>query len=111
MSGVPMLTTTSTVMCPHFGQAILSTANTQALVDGAPVLLQTDRHAVVGCTFAPGAVPSPCISIQWLTGATQSKVQNVPVLLQTSVGLCLNALQAPQGPAIVVQTQTKALGV
>lgn len=111
MSGVPMLTTTSTVMCPHFGQAILSTANTQAIVDGAPVLLLTDRHTVAGCAFAPGGVPSPCVQIQWLTGGTQSKVQNVPVLLQSSVGLCLNALQVPQGPAIVLQTQTKALGV
>ncbi len=111
MSGVPMLTTTSTVMCPHFGQALLTTADTQALVDGAPVLLLTDRHAIVGCTFAPGGVPSPCVQIQWLTGATQATVQNVPVLLQTSVGLCLNALQLPQGPAVVVQTQTKALGV
>lgn len=107
----PMLTTTSTVMCPHFGQAMLSTGNTQARVDNAPVLLLTDRHAVAGCSFAPGGVPSPCLQIQWLTGATQAKVQNVPVLLQTSVGLCLNALQVPQGTAVVVQTQNKALGV
>jgi hypothetical protein len=111
MSGVPMLTTTSTVMCPHFGQAMLSTANTQAVVDGAPVLLLTDRHAIAGCSFAPGGVPSPCVQIQWLTGGTQSTVRNLPVLLQTSVGLCLNALQAPQGTAIIVQAQTKALGV
>ena len=107
----PFLTTTSTVMFPHFGQAILATANTQALVDGAPVLLLTDRHAVAGCAFAPGGVPSPCVTIQWVTGATQSKIGNIPALLQTSIGLCLNAAQAPQGPAVVVQTQTKAMGV
>ena len=107
----PMLTTTSTVICPHFGQAILTTSNTQAIVLGAPVLLITDLHAIAGCVFAPGGVPSPCLTIQWVTGATQSKVNNIPVLLQTSVGLCMNAFQAPQGPAIVVQTQTQALGV
>ena len=107
----PLLTTTSTVMCPHFGQAILTTSNTQALVLGAPVLLVTDLHAVVGCPFFIGTTPSPCLTIQWVTGATQSKINNVPALLQTSVGLCLNAFQAPQGPAIVVQTQTQALGV
>jgi hypothetical protein len=106
-----MLTTASTVVCPHFGQAILTTSNTQALVLGAPVLLQTDLHAVVGCPFFVGTVPSPCLTIQWVTAATQSKVNNIPVLLQTSVGLCLNSFQAPQGPAIVVQTQTQALGV
>lgn len=108
----PLLTTTSTVMCPHFGMAILTTANSQALVLGAPVLLITDMHTISGCAFLlPGGVPSPCLTIQWLTGATQSKIGNVPALLQTSVGLCLNAAQVPQGPAIVVQTQTQAMGV
>jgi hypothetical protein len=35
----------------------------------------------------------------------------VGFLLSSSVGVCYNALQAPQGVAIVVQTQTRALGV
>jgi hypothetical protein len=48
--------------------------------------------------------------IRWVTGATQTLVNNVPVLLQTSVGLCLNAAQVPQGPAIVMQVQQKAKG-
>lgn len=107
----PLLTTTSTVMCPHFGMATLTTGNSQALVEGAPVLLITDLHTISGCAFAPGGMPSPCLTIQWVTGATQTKVSGVPALLQTSVGLCLNAAQAPQGPAIVVQTQTRAIGV
>ncbi len=107
----PLLTTTSTVVCPHFGMAMLTTSNTKALVDGAPVLLLTDIHTVAGCPFAPGGVPSPCLTIRWVTGATQSRIDQIPALLQTSVGLCLNVAQAPQGPAIVVQTQTKALGV
>jgi hypothetical protein len=107
----PLLTTTSTVMCPHGGMATLTTGNSQAVAAGAPVLLLTDRHTIVGCAFAPGGVPSPCLSIQWLTGATQSTIGGVPALLQTSVGLCLNVAQAPQGTAIVVQTQTQAMGV
>ena len=107
----PFLTTASTVMCPHLGQAVLTTSNTQALVAGAPVLLLTDLHPIVGCSFAPGGVPLPCLTIRWLTGATQSLIDNVPALLQNSVGLCLNAAQVPQGTAIVVQTQTQGLGV
>jgi hypothetical protein len=107
----PLLTTTSTVVCPHFGLATLMTSDTKALVDGAPVLLLTDVHTVTGCPFAPGGVPSPCLSIRWVTGATQSRIDQIPALLQTSVGLCLNVAQVPQGPAVVLQTQTKALGV
>lgn len=107
---IPILTTTSTVMCPHGGMAQLITSNTEALVDGAPMLLQTDLHPIVGCPFTPVAY-SPCVSIRWLTAATQTALHNVPVLLQTSVGLCLNAAQVPQGTAIVVQVQQKAKGI
>jgi hypothetical protein len=107
---IPILTTTSTVMCPHGGMAQLVTTNTDALVDGAPMLLQTVVHPIVGCPFTPVAY-SPCLSIRWVTAAAQTSVRNVPVLLQTSVGLCLNAAQAPQGTALVVQVQQKAKGI
>ena len=106
---IPILTTTSTVMCPHGGMAQLLTTDTEMLIDGAPALLQTDVHPIVGCPFTPVAY-SPCVSVRWVTGATQTSVHDVPVLLQTSVGLCLNAAQAPQGTAIVVQVQQTAKG-
>jgi ABC-type amino acid transport system permease subunit len=89
--------------------AQLLTSNTEALIDGAPALLQTDVHPVVGCPFTPVAY-SPCVTIRWVTAATQTSVRNVPVLLQTSVGLCLNAAQVPQGTAIVVQVQQRGKG-
>ena len=108
---VPMLTATSTVMCPHAGQAVLTTANTDVLVDGAPVLLQSDAHAIAGCVFTVVGVASPCLTIRWVSAATRTAVRGTPVLLQTSVGLCLNAAQAPQGTAIVAQTQQTAKGV
>ena len=107
---IPILTTTSTVMCPHGGMAQLFSTNTEALIDGAPALLQTDVHPVVGCPFTPGFY-SPCLSIRWLTAATETSVRNVPVLLQSSVGLCLNAAQLPQGVALVVQVQQRAQGM
>lgn len=107
---IPILTTVSTVMCPHGGMAQLVTTNTEALVDGAPMLLITDMHPIVGCPFTPVAY-SPCVVIHWLTAATRTTVRNVPVLLQTSVGLCLNAAQVPQGTAVVVQVQQKAKGI
>ena len=106
---MPILTTSSTVMCPHGGQAQLYSSNSSASVSNAPILLQTDTHPVVGCAFSPGTY-SPCVSIRWVTGATRTSINNIPVLLQNSVGLCLNAAQAPQGKAIVVQTQQTAKG-
>jgi hypothetical protein len=107
---IPILTTASTVMCPHGGMAQLVTTNIEAIVDGAPVLLQTDVHPVVGCPFTPVAY-SPCVTVRWVTAATKTSVRQVPVLLQTSVGLCLNAAQAPQRTAIDVQVHHKSKGL
>ena len=107
---IPILTGGSTVMCPHGGQAQLPTSNTEVLIDGAPALLQTDIHPVLGCAFAPVS-PSPCTSIRWVSASTQVKVRGVPVLLQNSVGLCLSAAQVPQGTALVAQVQQRAKGI
>ena len=107
---IPILTTASTVMCPHGGMAQLVTTDTVALIEGSPALLQTDLHPIVGCPFTPVSY-SPCVVIRWVTAATKTFVNQVPVLLQTSVGLCLNAAQVPQGTAIVVQVQQKAKGI
>ncbi len=105
------LTTSSTVMCPHGGQAILVTSNTIAVLPPGPILLLTDLHPIAGCPFVAGVVPSPCLMIRWLTGTLQSNLYGIPFLLDSSVGLCLNPAGLPQGTAIVVQTQTEAQGV
>ena len=106
------LTTLSTVTCPHGGVAILTTSNTQALLaSGEAILLLTDQHFIVGCGFNVASVPSPCLTIQWLTGSLQSLINGVPCLLDNSVGLCLNPAGLPQGMPIVAQTQTQASGI
>jgi hypothetical protein len=112
---VPILTTASTVQCPHAGSVQLSTSNTVAKADGAPLLLVTDIHTVSGCPFqvpiGTGTKPQPCVTVMWQVGATQTKVNSTPVLLRTSVGLCFSAEQIPQGPPVVVNVQQKALGI
>lgn len=103
----PLLTTAATVMCTHGGQATLTTAN-QKVKAGAAVLLETDVHSVAGCPFTlPNATPMPCIRIEWSAGATAVKVNGVAPLLQSSVGRCINGLNAPQGVAIVTPGQAR----
>jgi hypothetical protein len=109
--GIPILTTSSTIICPHGGSVILQTSDVDMIIQGAPALLITDIHMIAGCPFVLGVKPSPCITVRWATGATWTKNHGVPVLLQNSVGICYSAEQAPQGPAIVVQTQPLALGL
>ena len=103
---VPILTTSSTITCPHLGQAVLLTTNTVARVAGAPALLMTDLHAVTGCTSTP-----PCVLIAWTCGATQMSLNGIPLLLQTSIGTCFNSFLVPQGVAVVAQAQSRGLGV
>ena len=108
---IPILTTLATIQCPHGGTVLLSTSNTLVQIDGGYALLLTDVHAVVGCPFTtPAPKYQPCVSVRWMSGATQTRVNQIPVLLQTSAGLCFSAEQIPQGPPIVSQVQSRAKG-
>lgn len=104
----PLVTTASTVMCPHGGQAILTTGNTRVSAGGAPVLVQSDQPTIVGCPFTVGPKYSPCVRIQWVSVATRAAVGGPPPVTQSSVGLCLSAESAPQGTAIIAATQPRA---
>lgn len=111
----PVLTTASTVMCPHGGTVSLTTANALAKADGAPMLLMSEEHSVSGCPFQvpiPGGTkPQPCVTVRWTSGAAQLRVNGTPVLLQSSSGLCFSAEQIPQGAPMVVQASPLAGGI
>ena len=110
--GAPILTTSSTLMCPHGGSVNLQTSNVDLKIQDAPALLVTDIHTVAGCPFTlPSGMPSPCVLVRWSVGATQTNVRGTAVLLQNSVGLCYSAVQVPQGPPLISQVQTVALGL
>lgn len=101
-----------TIQCPHGGQATVIPGNTRVQLGGNLALLETDTMIIGGCPFTlPSGTPMPCLTIQWTAPATRVTVNSTPVLLQSSVGLCLNAAGAPQGTAIVTGPQTKVSGV
>jgi hypothetical protein len=106
---IPILTTASTILCPHGGELQLSTSNTMAIILGAPAMLVTDVHSISKCPFTlPGGTPQPCVIARWMTGATWAKVRGIPLLLQNSVGTCFSAEQIPSGPPVVVAVQQRA---
>ena len=106
-----ILTVNSTVLCLHGASAILTTANSKVMAEGALALLESDVHMVAGCPFqipmGPGMKPSPCIKIEWSAGSTKFQINGVGVLVQSSVGKCYNAEGAVQGVANIVNTQMK----
>jgi hypothetical protein len=102
-----ILTIESQIQCPHWGMAVLETTNEALLVDGSAALLESDIHEVAGCPFTIGPVYSPCVLIEWSGGATMLTVDDVGVLLESSIGLCSNAAGAPQGVALVSDASTE----
>ncbi len=106
------LTIQSTIQCPHGGMAILSTANQKVSALGAPVLLESDVHQIAGCAFTlPGPKPSPCLTIEWQAGTTMATTDGQKLLMESSIGLCKSPEGAPQGMALISQTQPKVEGV
>ena len=92
----------STMQCPHGGRVQAISTNTRTRADGVFMATANDVFVVAGCTL-----PNPCVTVQWLVPDFRVKVNGSPTLSRSSVGLCLNATQAPQGPVVVVATQTK----
>lgn len=105
------LNVNSTLKCPHSGTVQIISANMSVTVDGAAAALETDQFMISGCPFqipvGVGTVPSPCLTVKWVLTDLRAKVNSTATLSETSVGLCLNAAQAPQGLVIISNTQKK----
>jgi hypothetical protein len=95
----------ATVMCAHGGQAQPTVPNPRVTVSGQPVVTMTAPYVVAGCPFVPPA-NGPCVTAQWVLGATRVFAGGAPVLLQDSMAVC-----APTGtPLLIVLTQTRVMG-
>lgn len=96
----------ATILCAHGGQAQPTAPNPRVLVGGQPVVTLSAPHVVAGCPFAPGGVPTPCVTAQWIMGATRVLVGGAPVLLQDSQATCI-----PNGtPVNIIVTQVRVRG-
>lgn len=103
-----LLTTASTLQCPHGGMVTAASAGGSAMA-GAPVLTAADTFTIAGCPFATPAGPQPCLTVQWVSTATRVNVGGAAVLTEASVGLCIGA--APQGAVVIAATQSRASGL
>lgn len=96
----------ATVLCMHGGQAQPTVPNPRVLVDGQPIVTQPAPYVVAGCPFVPPGGNGPCVTAQWIMGATRVFAGGAPVLLQSSQAVC-----APTGtPLNIIVTQTRVTG-
>lgn len=98
----------ATVLCSHGGQAQPTAPNPRVLVSGQPIVTQPAPYVVAGCTLPPPpAANGPCLTAQWITGATRVLSNATPVLLLSSQAIC-----APTGtPLMIVVTQMRVSGM
>jgi hypothetical protein len=106
----PLFVVAATAMCPHGGQLSTVSADTRVQAGGTPVALVTDQFMVAGCAFTlPSGTPQPCLTVQWSAPTARTLINSQPAITAASVGLCIAANGAPNGPAIIASTQTQAV--
>jgi hypothetical protein len=77
------------------------------LVSGQPTVTIAAPYAVAGCVFNVSGAPSPCVTAQWVTGATRVLSNGQPLLLLDSQAIC-----APNGtPLLAVAAQPRVTGM
>ena len=105
------LNVSATLSCPHGGSVTITTLNQSVKAESVYAALATDQYVVAGCPFqipvGVGTVPSPCVSVKWELTDMRVTVHGNATLSTTSVGMCQNAQQAPQGPVVISNAQQR----
>jgi hypothetical protein len=83
----PIVHLAATVICSHAGQAVPTSPSPRVLVGGQPVVTIATVYAVAGCGLTGTPTP-PCVTGQWLVGATRVLAGGVPVAVQSGSSLC-----------------------
>ncbi len=106
----PILHAGASGMCPHGGSLNIIATNARVTVSGMPVAVITDQGVIAGCAFTvPPSKPQPCVSVQWIQGASRVTADGKPVLISPPMAICQSAEKIPGGPPNFVSTQTRVI--
>lgn len=110
-----VLTTASTLVCPHGGKVTLGAGRSKLKVDGKPVLAQSDvmGAAISGCgtptaTTTPPTKPCTLVTAVLAGPTPKLTVGGQPVLLANAQGLTDGLAPAPGTWRVQSAGQTKA---
>jgi hypothetical protein len=78
----PILHLGATVMCSHAGTALPTSPFPRVTVSGQPVVSLTTQYSIAGCALTGTPTP-PCVTGQFVVGATRVLAGGTPVALQT----------------------------
>lgn len=92
----------ATVICAHAGQAMPTAPNPRVKIAGQPVVTLASPYTVAGCALTSVPAP-PCVTGQFIVGATRVLVAGTPVVIQSGTSVCV-----PTGtPLQVLVTQLR----
>jgi len=101
----PVVHVGAVVTCAHMGQAQPTSPNPRVLVSAQPTVTIAAPYVVAGCPFNVSGAPSPCMTAQWVVGATRVTSMGQPLVLMDSQAIC-----APNGtPLLVTAAQTRVV--
>ncbi len=100
----PILHLGATVMCSHAGQATPATPFPRVTVSAQPVVTLASPYVIAGCALTGTPTP-PCVTGQFIVGATRVLAGGMPVATLMSASVCV-----PTGtPMMPVVAQTRVL--
>jgi hypothetical protein len=100
----PILHLGATVLCSHAGQATPAAPFPRVMASGQPIVTLTSPWLIAGCALTGTPTP-PCVTGQFLMGATRVLAGGAPVVTMVSQSTCV-----PTGtPMLPVMAQTRAL--
>jgi uncharacterized Zn-binding protein involved in type VI secretion len=100
----PILHFGATVLCAHAGQAVATSPFPRVTLGGQPVATLTTIYAIAGCGLSASGSP-PCVTGQWVAGATRVMAGGAPVATSTGTAVCVPT----GGPLLPVVQQLRAL--
>lgn len=102
----PILHVGAVVTCAHGGMATPTAPVPRVLVSAQPVATIAAPYAVAGCPFVPPAA-GPCVTGQWVVGATRVLALGQPVAIQGGAAVC-----APTGtPLLPMVVQMRVIAM
>jgi uncharacterized Zn-binding protein involved in type VI secretion len=103
----PILHQGAVVTCSHGGVASPTAPVPRVLVSSMPVATIAAPWVIAGCPFVPPPNPGPCVTGQWVVGATRVMALGQPVAILGGVSVC-----APTGtPMIPSVAQTRVIAM
>ncbi len=100
----PIIHFGAVVTCLHGGQAQPTAPFPRVTVSGQPIVTLATLYVVAGCALSTTSTP-PCVSAQWVLGATRVLAGGLPVVTQASTAVCVPTGQ----PLLVATTQPRVI--